>query len=416
MKLEVDLDPDAGCVNIDPLQMEQVLINLALNARDAMADQGGTLSIATRRVTGGTAGDEQDAAEIRVSDSGCGMSGEVRSRAFEPFFTTKERGAGTGLGLAMVHGIVTQIGGTIGIDSTPGRGTTIAVSLPRIDPSPAAESVQAAAGRDEGTLAGTRVLVVDDEGGVRDIVARTLVNRGCVVGTAGSAEQALPIALGEAWDLVLSDVVMPGMSGVQLVHRLREEGFASPVLLMSGHAADKIAESDRTSTPILQKPFRTEQLVGAVEQALATGEGNALSTPPAPPGGAVSALRILVVDDHPLVLKLTAALLGRLGHDCLTCDDPGHVPALLEEHHHDLDVVITDYSMPGLSGADIVALCRRDYPGLVTMVASGYLDDEIRALTAGNVPDATLPKPLTEEAVRSALAGVERRARRTRTA
>ncbi|MEM7450143.1 MAG: ATP-binding protein [Pseudomonadota bacterium] len=259
--LHVDLAEDAGQVSVDTLQIEQVLLNLALNARDAMTETGGTLTISTAGVA------DREVVEITVSDTGSGMSPEIRARAFEPFFTTKPQGSGTGLGLATVYGIVTQSGGTIELESAPGQGSTFRITLPRVE-SPAAgrDNAEASGERASLTLTGT-VLVVDDEPNVRDVVTKTLENLGCRVIAADSGAAALELAATRAFDVILTDIIMPGMSGIELVESLRRDGFQQRVIYMSGHGADDEARA-AAHGPLLRKPFRSRALITALAEAL----------------------------------------------------------------------------------------------------------------------------------------------------
>jgi signal transduction histidine kinase/CheY-like chemotaxis protein len=262
VELVLELDPEAGAVQVDPVQIEQVLINLALNARDAMAEGGGRLTLATRGVPAGL----RRVVELTVRDTGVGMPPEVQEQVFEPFFTTKEVGRGTGLGLAMVHGIVVQSEGSIHIDSEPGRGTAVTVRLPEVEaaspPVPVAHSVSGL------ELAGLTVLVVDDEVRVRETVVRMLQERGCDVLEAADAVEAVDLAELERFDLMVLDVVMPSMSGVDLLSALRSRGHEQPALLMSGHAAEKVAEAGGLNAPLVQKPFTVDDLERALARAL----------------------------------------------------------------------------------------------------------------------------------------------------
>ncbi|MEO0615752.1 MAG: ATP-binding protein [Pseudomonadota bacterium] len=259
--LQVDLAKDAGQVSVDTLQIEQVLLNLSLNARDAMADASGTLTISTAVAT------DRDAVQIAVTDTGSGMSPEIRARAFEPFFTTKPQGSGTGLGLATVYGIVTQSGGTIDVESTPGKGSQFRITLPRVA-SPADPRDDAGQSGEHAalTLTGT-VLVVDDEPKVRDVVTKTLEHVGCRVIAADSGAAALELAATHAFDVILTDIMMPGMSGIELVEALRREGFRQRVIYMSGHGADNEMHA-AAHGPVLRKPFRSRALITALAEAL----------------------------------------------------------------------------------------------------------------------------------------------------
>ncbi len=260
VQLELDLDSEAGTIRVDPVQIEQVLINLALNARDAMADGGGRLTLSTRALQS----DGRPLVELCVRDTGSGMPPEVQARIFEPFFTTKEVGRGTGLGLAMVHGIVVQSDGTIDIESEPGRGTAVVVRLPQVEAAKASQGRVLPPGLD---LAGLSVLVVDDEVRVREAVARMLKDRGCDVIEAANADEAVDLAEATRFDLMVLDVVMPGMSGVDLLSALRRRGHDQPALLMSGHAAEKVAEAGGLNAPLVHKPFAVDDLERALARA-----------------------------------------------------------------------------------------------------------------------------------------------------
>ncbi|WP_375410631.1 response regulator [uncultured Methylobacterium sp.] len=259
-------------VCVDHAQLEAALINLAVNARDAMPD-GGRLDIAVRRPDGASSIDDgaTRSVGISVTDSGTGMSPSVLARVFEPFFTTKEAGKGTGLGLSMVYGFVQQSGGTITADSVPGQGTSITISLPA--------SAGAAAGSPARMLsddaadlhgAGRAVLVVEDEADVRRIAVSALEALAFRVTDAGSGEEALGI-LEQAPDimLVFSDVNMPGpIDGIELGHIIRRRWPDIPVLLTSGYLRE---EQDVSGFQVLQKPYRTSEFVEKLRTSLPGG-------------------------------------------------------------------------------------------------------------------------------------------------
>ena len=269
IKLELDLQP-VPSVRMDPSQLDQVLVNLAINARDAMP-HGGTLSVGTRDVTitdpapGLSAGRY---VELRVADTGQGMSREVLERAFEPFFTTKAAGGGTGLGLATVYGMVQSALGQVAIDSAPGKGTTVRVLLPETQDAPA-EPVEVQAlprGR------GQRVLVVEDQMDLRGSLQQVLSEAGYVV-TSGTAENVLD-GDGEddppRPDLLLTDVVMPGISGPELADLMTQRWPDVRVLYMSGYTDGMLADHgvDLDETQLLRKPFATDELLRAVADIL----------------------------------------------------------------------------------------------------------------------------------------------------
>jgi PAS domain S-box-containing protein len=275
--LVVRLDPDAGWVKVDRSQMDQIVVNLAVNARDAMPD-GGTLVIETTAVAGdavddllGLRGDRL--AMLRVSDTGVGMTEAVRAHVFEPFFTTKPFGQGTGLGLATTYGIVRQSGGAITVDSVPGSGTTFTILLPNVPASTTAAPATGAPGHGRRDGTGT-ILVVEDEDTVRALVVRMLERGGHRVLQApnGTAAMSLVGSRIDEVDLVLTDVVMPGMRGPELVLELRRRRPELPAILMSGYlATDVDFESDPTLSglPLLTKPFDAEQLLEVVALQLA---------------------------------------------------------------------------------------------------------------------------------------------------
>ena len=253
----------ASRIKADPSQLEQVLLNLAVNARDAMP-QGGTLTIETahERTEAG-----QHRVALRVSDTGVGMSADVRERIFEPFYTTKEVGKGTGLGLSTVYGIVAQSGATIDVESSLGEGTTFTVSFPSV-----AESLTARMeSRHEGALPRgmETVLVVDDEDAVRDFASRTLASCGYVVHSARSGVEALALARTVSADLVLTDVLMPQLSGPQLVERYLAKFPAVSIMYMTGYVDDLTMRLELDEDVILlRKPFGAGELARAVRSAL----------------------------------------------------------------------------------------------------------------------------------------------------
>ena len=246
IRVELSLDGDLRAIEADPGQVGQVLLNLAVNARDAMAGSG-TLEISTFN-----AGDE---VVLEVADTGTGMDEATRSRIFEPFFTTKDVGQGTGLGLSTVYGVVTQSGGTIDVRSAPGEGATFSIRLPATDRVEAVKPDVDVAG----TTAAERILVVDDEQIVRDLLAHTLRRQGYDVEVAAGARDAR--ALEGPWDLLLTDVVMPEMDGVELARHVD----ARRVLFMSGYDQRALAES---AGAFLQKPFSGDELARSIRALL----------------------------------------------------------------------------------------------------------------------------------------------------
>jgi PAS domain S-box-containing protein len=270
------LEPELGRVQVDPIQIEQVLVNLVLNARDAMP-QGGKLTIETcnmdveegSRCSGGIAPAGKYVV-LAVTDSGCGMDEETQSRIFEPFYTTKELGKGTGLGLATVYGIVKQSGGFIWVYSEIGQGTTLKVYLPRVnDPAATLPSEEATLDARRGT---ETVLLVENAEPLRALAKEFLKSSGYAVMEADNGKEALQIARAFSGpiDLLLTDVIMPGMGGKQLAEQLTGLRPATKVLYMSGYPDDGIVKSGilGSGMAFLEKPFTREMLLRKVRQAL----------------------------------------------------------------------------------------------------------------------------------------------------
>ncbi len=277
-------DPALGPVRADPVQLEQVVVNLAVNSRDAMPS-GGELVIETRQieleapmVLGRSAIPAGRYSILEVRDTGTGMDAGVRERIFEPFFTTKEKGKGTGLGLATAYGIVQQSGGQILCDSQPGEGTRFRIYLPTSAGAPdPPEDARVRTGRENQALART-VLLVEDEDGVRSLCRKLLESEGYRVIEAASGDQALEIVTSgsETIHLLLTDVVMPGMTGPQLSVRVRELRPGIRILFMSGYTDTAHTQLEEDAF-LIQKPFTPQSLFHRVLQAL---EGEAAGGDP----------------------------------------------------------------------------------------------------------------------------------------
>jgi two-component system, cell cycle sensor histidine kinase and response regulator CckA len=262
--LRITVGPGLVPVLADRAQLEQVLVNLAVNARDAMPE-GGTLAIAV--------GGVQSGVRITVVDDGAGMPEEVRERAFEPFFTTKDPGQGTGLGLATVHGIVTDSGGTVDIDSAPGSGTVVTIFLPGC--AEPVLTVEPPADLPDLTSTPARVLVVEDQEPVRRQACRILEAHGYEVTDAAGGEEAL--ADWHPVDVLVTDVVMPGMTGPELARIALERTPDLRVVYMSGHTEDVLVRNGARARNLafVQKPFTRATLLRAVEDALASAPSEA---------------------------------------------------------------------------------------------------------------------------------------------
>ncbi len=274
--LETRLSDTPAVVFADPSQIEQILLNLAVNARDAMPT-GGRLRVETTivEIDAGEIFDRMGAhpgphVQLEVSDTGIGMDAETRSHVFEPFFSTKSRNEGTGLGLSTVYGIVQQCGGHIEIQSEPGHGTAFRVYLPRVDKPVLSQTI---APRADGSLAGSEtILLVEDEPPVRRAARSILRRRGYTVLEAKDGAEALSLAANHEGPihLLLTDMVMPEMDGQELVRQLVSSRREVRVLLMSGYAGDFLSSTSELSTGVefLQKPFTAELLARRVREAL----------------------------------------------------------------------------------------------------------------------------------------------------
>ena len=266
-----DLDEELIPVMADPTQLEVAVLNLAINARDAMPD-GGVLSFTTRavKIVGDPELDSGDYVELNISDTGIGMSPEVASRAFEPFFTTKEVGKGTGLGLSMVYGMARQSGGTARIDSEPGRGTSVKLYFKAAE-RPADEAAE----EDEEQAAGAghpaSVLVIDDDPDVRAFIAESLEEQGYKVAQASDGREGLRLHAEKRPDLVIIDFIMPGLSGADVAQRILHHAPDQPILFVSGYSETDTVRRVAPDAPLLAKPFRADALERAVRGALVRG-------------------------------------------------------------------------------------------------------------------------------------------------
>ncbi len=280
--LKVSHGRDIGLVKVDPGQLDQVIINLVVNARDAMAGEGGTLTVQTSTeivdeptATGTEVIPPGDYIGIKVSDNGIGIPKDNLTRIFEPFFSTKQRGEGTGLGLSTVYGIVKQTGGFIAVNSEEGKGTTFTIYLPRYEATEKelAETQAVAEEAPSRDLTGTgAILLVEDEDAVRTFGARALRSKGYDVLEANNGENALEVLnkTDKTIDLVISDVVMPGIDGPSLIRMLREQKPELKVIFISGYAEDTYRDEldEENGVHFLPKPFSLKDLATKVKEVL----------------------------------------------------------------------------------------------------------------------------------------------------
>lgn len=277
IEIETKYDPATPRVKADPGQIEQVVVNLAVNARDAMP-AGGRLAVTLRDFSCADGAPPPVAempagryAQLRIEDSGVGMSQETLAHIFEPFFTTKAPGLGTGLGLATVYGVVRQSGGHIKVESTPGAGTAFTVYLPATNDAP--ETSGSAPESPAFTIRGVGVLLVEDQPMVRTLLARCLESAGYRVIEASHGDEALALFREhrDTLEIVVTDIVMPKMSGTRLVELLRGERPDLSIVYMSGYADESIEASfvaDR-SARFLAKPFTPSELADVLARIVA---------------------------------------------------------------------------------------------------------------------------------------------------
>lgn len=380
--LEFAVVQDAWNARIDPGQLENAILNLALNARDAMPD-GGTVRVEVGNATL----DRRYAAlhsdvvagryvMIAVEDNGTGMPADVVSKAFDPFFTTKSEGKGTGLGLSMVYGFVRQSNGHVRIDSAIGQGTSVKIYLPRtLDPVVQEPDVPSHA-----RFGNERILVVEDNEGVRRAVVEMLSAWGYRVAAAETPEAALVLLEEDPeYDLLFTDVVMPGtVSAVDLAERARQLRPQIAILLTSGYARDILPAGDRPSYPMLAKPYRAEELAARIRAVLASRRSP--SSPARTLSGAVDIgaapraghpRRVLLVEDEVVLRMSTSDMLEKL--ECrVTAVGSGEQALDVLAGDARFDLLLTDLGLPGMSGQELAMEVRRRYPELPVVIASGY--------------------------------------------
>ncbi|AVP59089.1 two-component system sensor histidine kinase/response regulator [Pulveribacter suum] len=412
---------------VDTAQVENALLNLAINARDAMKGQGKlTIEAGNALLDDGYTLRHTDVTPgqyvvLAVTDTGSGIPADVLEHVFEPFFTTKPEGQGTGLGLSMVYGFVKQSGGHVKLYSEAGHGTTVRIYLPRAHQQ---EDI-ATDTRTGPAVGGTEtVLVVEDDEGVRATVVEMLADLGYRVLKAKDADSALVIVeSGMPIDLLFTDVVMPGtLRSPELARKARERLPGIAVLFTSGYTQNAIVHGGRldAGVELLSKPYTREELARKVrhvlrgqQQVQALVQAAAQQPAPAPlaPAAAPSApaasprpsgLRVLLVEDEEMIRTLTADILGDLGHSVLTAGDAAQALRLL--HAHPVDVLVTDISLPGRPGTELAAEAQRHFADLRVVFASGY-DPTPGAPgegAAGREP-VYLQKPYDEQALVRAL-------------
>ncbi len=412
-RIEVESAVSGGLWNTfaDPNQVQNAILNLAINARDAMPSGGKlTIEVSNAFLDDEYASHHAEVAAgqyvmIAVSDTGVGMAPDVIARAFEPFFTTKGEGQGTGLGLSQVYGFVKQSGGHVKIYSEVGEGTTVKIYLPRTRKAQDGAAVSA-----EQPIQGGNetVLVVEDDADVRDAVREMLVDLGYTVIEAENAHGALDVLRSGAYvDLLFSDVVMPGeVHTREMARTARELNPDIKILFTSGYTQNAIVHNGRLDDDVflLSKPYRKHDLARKLRSLLGPPRA-AEEASPAPPNANASASRrkVLVVDDEALVRMATVEMVGECG---LAVDEAGDGAEALRRLAGDpeIDVLVTDLGLPGMPGAELIRQARAARPSLMIVVASGYSRDG--AVDQGLPEDAVfLSKPFDVAKLRRAIFG-----------
>jgi CheY-like chemotaxis protein len=388
--IEIALRISDGLWNtfVDPNQLENVILNLAINARDAM-EREGTLTLEA----GNVLLDEHDAllhpdvvpgeyVRLAVSDTGSGMTPEVLERAFEPFFTTKPEGRGTGLGLSMVYGFIKQSGGHLELESEVGRGTTLTLYFPRALQAEVPRTERVAGPVEGGT---ETLLVVEDDAAVRATVVELLKELGYRVLEASDGQSALAvIQSGPRIDLLFTDVVMPGpIRSPDLARQAKALLPDLEVLFTSGYAENAIVHGGRVDpgVTLLGKPYRREELARKLRHLLRQRQER-LPEPANP-----AHLRILLVEDDEAIRSSACELLEVLGHRVNAVASGEAAQEALAAHG--FDVLFTDVSLPGMSGVMLAREAVRQHPGLRVIIASG----DSGAMGDGVGGAVLLPKP-----------------------
>lgn len=388
IEIDTAIADDLWNTNVDAHNLENAILNLAINARDAMNRQG-KLTIHAKNVdlTGRDAPpcpglERGQYVALAIEDTGTGIAPEVLERIFEPFFTTKSDGHGTGLGLSMVYGFAKQSGGHVTINSTLGSGSTITLYLPRTLADVAAPQPIGLNGRMGGH---ETILVVEDDDDVRDTAIGMLTDLGYHILQASDPESALGIVTGGApIDLLFTDVIMPGrMTGHDLAEAIRDMRPDLPVLFTSGYVQDSIVQDGQLNAGIqlLGKPYTQQTLAQKIREVLG-GEGKFIPQPqpvPAPASATTTAettnpngLRILLCEDDVFIRVDMADGLQAAGYDVLQAGSAESALALLQENP--VDVLITDIGLPDQSGEDLATHARALLPDLPIIFATGGTD------------------------------------------
>lgn len=401
---------------VDGAQVENALLNLAINSRDAMNGHGNlTIEAGNASLDDAYAAQHAEVVPgqyvmLAVTDTGSGIPADLMDRVFEPFFTTKPEGQGTGLGLSMVYGFVRQSGGHVKIYSEIGQGTTIRVYLPR---SRQPEDIETRV-ETETARGGTEVvLVAEDDDEVRSTAVDLLTDLGYRVLKSRDAQGALAIVeSGVSIDLLFTDVVMPGpLRSPELARKARERLPNIAVLFTSGYTENAIVHGGRLDEGIdlLSKPYSRDALARKIRHVLRNQQqrnlNRATAARAAPAGAPRTSWRVLLVEDDAEIRLCTAAILSDLGHSVTEASNSTEALQHLETQR--FDVMVTDLSIPGMSGADLAARALKSQPALPIVFASGHDPNDTTRGISGAV---FLRKPYDGEALSAALsAAIQRR-------
>jgi signal transduction histidine kinase/DNA-binding response OmpR family regulator len=399
---------------VDPTQVENAVLNLAINARDAMPDGGKlTLEVANAHLDDAYASQHAEVnpgqyVMLAVSDTGTGMTPEVMGRVFEPFFTTKPEGKGTGLGLAQAYGFVKQSGGHIKIYSELNEGTTVKLYLPRTrraQDALTAPSSQPVEGGSE------RILVVEDDEGVRAAVVDMLTDLGYAVQRAENAEAALKVlASGTPVDLLFTDVVMPGAISTREFTRRAQAMFPKLlVLYTSGYTQNAIVHNGRLDDDafLLSKPYRKDELARKLRSVFAGTARGPLAADATVPGNTLMDRnqqrgKVLVVEDVMLIRMATVDMLEQIGFSAAEAGDGAEALALLQADP-EIEILLTDLGLPGMNGRQLVEEALRLKPGLKVIIASGYSTEADMGGRPGDKGLVHLTKPYDLSQLKRAL-------------
>ena len=369
------LDPLLGRARADIGQLDQVLMNLVVNARDAMPS-GGRLTLETTNIDW----KGEPRILLSVQDTGCGMDAETQSHIFDPFFTTKEEGKGTGLGLSTVHGIVTQHGGSIEVTSEVGKGTCFSIYLPRVTGvvSPAVDVKTVAWPGGSETI-----LIVEDRPTVRELVQETLAPCGYKILEAGNGEDGLDVLRSQTQPvhLVITDLIMPGMNGKEFAELVRKTRKDTKILYMSGYGGDAMPIID-AGEQLLQKPFTPEALLRKIREVLS----------PSP-----TVKSILVVDDENEIRNLLRSILEDDGYKVYTAENGKRAVEILKQSP--VNLMFTDLAMPVQEGLETITYLRKEYPSLPVVAMSGTFRGTMLNTAAHLGAAAILEKPVNIDEV-----------------